>query len=298
MSRIHDALKQAEQDRVEHIPATGPAAEDAGRARPLAAVDLPLSGLHGSGPMTLEGWIAGCPAATWRPDPHTVLFANARSPQLGTEEFRTLRTHLSQMREKLPLQTILITSALPGEGKTFVAVNLAEAFVQQRGRRVLLIDCDLRLSRVHTLLGAVRSPGLSEFLQGDAELSEIIQRGSPDNLFLIPGGAGPSNPMELVGNGRLKGLLHRLAPLFDWIVLDSPPCVPLSDASLLADLSDGVLIVVQAGKTPFDMAQKGSRQFRDKRLLGVVLNQVSPQAAYSAYYYHAADDHHAAEGDR
>ena len=99
-----------------------------------------------------------------------------------------------------------------------------------------------------------------------------------------------SNPMELIGNGRLKGLLHRLAPLFDWIVIDSPPCVPLSDASVLADLCDGVLMVVLAGKTPFDMAQKGGQQFREKRLLGVVLNHVPPQASYSAHYYHAADD--------
>lgn len=302
MSRIHDALKKAEQDRAadlhpsldqdraEPITAVGPAVEHE-EARPVTAIKLTIPGLHGGGPMTLEGWVAACPAASWKPDPHTVLFANMGKPQLGLEEFRTLRTHLSQMREKLPLQTILITSALPAEGKTFVAVNLAEAFVQQRGRRVLLIDCDLRLSRVHTLLGAARSPGLSEFLQGDAEVSEIIQRGSPDNLFLIPGGAGASNPIELVGNGRLKGLLHRLAPLFDWIVMDSPPCVPLSDASLLADLSDGVLMVVRAGKTPFDMAQKGSRLFRDKRLLGVVLNQVDPQAAYSAYYYDANAQH-------
>ncbi|MGH9398242.1 MAG: CpsD/CapB family tyrosine-protein kinase [Terriglobia bacterium] len=309
MSRIHDALKKAEQDRsaslnppfeqnrAEHIPAAGPGSEDVGGVRPVAAIKLPLPGLQAGGPMTLEGWVAACPVAPWKPDPQTVLFSNPGVRQLGMEEFRTLRTHLSQMREKLPLQTILVTSALPGEGKTFVAVNLAQAFVQQRGRRVLLLDCDLRLSRAHALLGAARSPGLSEFLQGKAEVSEIIQRGTPDNLFLIPGGVGASNPTELVGNGRLKGLLHRLAPLFDWIVMDSPPCVPLSDASLLADLSDGVLMVVQSGKTPFDMAQKGSRQFRDKRLLGVVLNQVAPQTAYSAYYYHATAEH-SAEGNK
>lgn len=300
MSRIHDALKKAEQDRtagspldwsaVEPVPANKPAPEDE-RLRSVAAVTLPLPGMQGGGSISLENWISTCPASPWKPNPQTALFTNPGSRQLGVEEFRTLRTHLSQMREKLPLQTVLVTSALPGEGKTFVAVNLAQAFAQQKGKRVLLIDCDLRISRVHMELGAARSPGLSEFLQGQAEIPAILQRGDPDSLFLIPGGAGAASPMELLGGARLKGLLHRLAPLFDWIILDSPPCVPLSDASLLADVSDGVLMVVQCGKTPFDIAQKGSRQFRDKRLLGVVLNQVEPQAAYSAYYYYAGAQH-------
>lgn len=303
MSRIHDALKKAEQDRIgplhsepepaperpEPFLAPVPAA-GADRSTEVVRSDgagLPLRSLHEASPVTLEGWVTECPATPWNPDRKTVLFNDSEVRQLGMEEFRTLRTHLLQMRERMPLQTILITSVLPSEGKTFVTANLAQAFVQQRGRRVLLIDADLRLSRLHSLLGAAPVPGLSEFLRGEAEASSIIQRGTPENLFLIPSGRAASNPTELVGNGRLKNLLHRLAPLFDWIVVDSPPCVPLSDASLLADLCDGVLLVVRSGKTPFDIAQKGSQQFRDRRLLGVVLNQVAPQSAYSAYYYHA-----------
>ncbi|MGH9404128.1 MAG: CpsD/CapB family tyrosine-protein kinase [Terriglobia bacterium] len=303
MSRIHDALKKAEQDRAAGLhspaevgtmveptkhPASVPKEENGSEL--VASLRLPLSTLQGGTPVTLESWVSTCPSALWKPDPHSLLFADPASRQIGVEEFRTLRTHLAQMREKLPLQTILVTSALPSEGKTFIAANLAHVFVQQRGKRALLIDGDLRMSRLHAMLGTARSPGLSDFLRGKADISEIIQRGAPDNLFFIPGGQPVSNPMELIGNGRLKGLLHRLAPLFDWIVIDSPPCVPLSDANVLADLCDGVLMVVLAGKTPFDMAQKGGQQFRDKRLLGVVLNHVAPQASYSAHYYHAADD--------
>ncbi|MDE3179623.1 MAG: CpsD/CapB family tyrosine-protein kinase [Acidobacteriota bacterium] len=300
MSRIHEALKKAEQDRAAGVESTAeaspvtplpvPTVEESAGIDHAPPAKFPFSGLQSGVPGSLESWVSSCPVASWKPNPECVLFSNPVQRKLGTEEFRTLRTHLSQMREKLPLQTVLITSALPGEGKTFVAVNLAEAFVQQKGRRVLLMDCDLRLSRIHTLLGAARAPGLSEYLESKVEIPEIMQRGEPDNFYFIPGGKGSSNPMELIGNGRLKGLLHRLAPLFDWIVLDSPPCVPLSDASLLADFADGVLMVVQSGKTPFDMAQKGTRQFREKRLLGVVLNQVALQAAYSAYYYHASSD--------
>ncbi|MGH9355915.1 MAG: tyrosine-protein kinase family protein, partial [Terriglobia bacterium] len=100
-----------------------------------------------------------------------------------------------------------------------------------------------------------------------------------------------------LGNGRLKGLLHQAAPLFDWIVIDSPPCVPLSDASLLADLTDGVLMVVRSGKTPFDVAQKASQMFRERHLLGVVLNQVMPRDAYSAYYYRP-EEHIAKNGSK
>lgn len=308
MSRIHDALKKAEQERaaagavgvgaleeppepVETAKTVPPPALPEVETERSSSAMRPMPAFQGGTAVTLESWVSTCPTAPWKPDRETVLFADPGSRQIGAEEFRTLRTHLSQMREKLPLQTVLVTSALPAEGKTFVAANLAQVFVQQRGKRALLIDGDLRLSRLHAMLGTTCSPGLSDYLRGKAEVSEVIQRGTPDNLFFIPGGEPVTNPVELIGNGRLKGLLHRLAPLFDWIVIDSPPCVPLSDASVLADLCDGVLMVVLAGETPYDMAQKGGQQFREKRLLGVVLNHVSPQMSYSAhYYYGSADD--------
>jgi len=106
-------------------------------------------------------------------------------------------------------------------------------------------------------------------------------------LFFIGGGKVVSNPAELIGAGGLKSLIQSLAPVFDWIILDSPPSVPLTDACLLAEISDGVLVVVKAGETPYDIAQKGCQQFRNKHLLGVVLNRVAPTASYSAYYYTA-----------
>jgi protein-tyrosine kinase len=299
MSRIHDALKQAEQERAANLETETPTVQpepavagdgpgeharshDLSGARPLA-----LHAKYGSAATGVEGVLAACRTIPWNPDSHALLFSRAEQKPLGAEEFRTLRTRLTQMREKLPLQAILVTSALPGEGKTFVAANLAQSFAQQSGRRVLLLDGDLRLSRLHVLFGTSALPGLSDFLRGDVEISNILQRGCPENLFFVPGGKPPLDPIELLGNGKLKGLLHRLAPLFDWIVLDSPPCVPLSDASLLAELCDGVLMVVKAGKTPFDVAQKGRRQFEQRHLLGVVLNHVAPQTAYSAYYYQA-----------
>jgi capsular exopolysaccharide synthesis family protein len=295
MSRIHEALQKARQERATILRTPDP-------VESLPPRDLTLDGsavataVRGDPAMreesvvlTPEALEARCPQSSWSPDPGSVLFADPQDRTLGTEEFRSLRSRLYQIREreKQPLQTLLVASAMAGEGKTFVAVNLARAIVQQRGRRVLLIDTDLRLSRMHSLLGATQAPGVSEYLRGEADMFAVIQRGPQEGLFFIGGGKTPSNPAELIGSGRLKPLIQRLAPVFDWIILDSPPSVPLTDASLLAEISDGVLMVVKADETPYDIAQKGCQQFRDKHLVGVVLNRVAPGTSYSAYYYSA-----------
>jgi protein-tyrosine kinase len=202
----------------------------------------------------------------------------------GAEEFRKLRSHLELLREQQRLRTILLSSPLPQEGKTFACANLAQVIARQRERRVLVIDADLRLPRLHLSFGANLKPGLSDYLSGAADEFSIIQRGPITNLSFISGGELASNPSELIGNGRLKLLLQALGPAFDWIILDSPPAVPVSDARLLAELCEGVLLVVKAGSTPFDVAQKACQEFREKSLLGVILNRVEPTYAYSSYY--------------
>jgi len=108
-----------------------------------------------------------------------------------------------------------------------------------------------------------------------------------ENLFFIPAGRNVSTPAELVANGRLKILLQRVEPLFDWIIMDSPPAVPISDASLLANFCDGVLMVVRSNATPFDVAKKARQEFQGKTLIGVVLNGVNVDSSYSRYYYSA-----------
>jgi capsular exopolysaccharide synthesis family protein len=203
----------------------------------------------------------------------------------GTEEFRTLRSRLYQMREKQPLKKILVTSSLPKEGKSFVAANLAQALAWQQGRRVLLVDGDLRASRLHLALGSRSTPGLSEYLQGEVDELGAMQRGVMENLFFIPAGRSAANPGELIANGSLKILLSRMEGLFDWIILDSPPAVPVSDAGLMANACDGVLMVVRSNATPSDMALKARAEFVDRLLLGVVLNGAkSGSAAYGKYY--------------
>ncbi len=306
MSRIHEALKKAEQERaasqggpaqpdysaaVSASPPVKPMAEES----PLDAVKehpsnggFPLSSAMPSfaSPFNLDGLMSRCTQRTWAPDGATMLFFNGDDSARGTEEFRTLRSRLYSVREKMELKTILVTSALPKEGKSFTAANLAQVLARQHGRRVLLIDADLRGPRLHLMLGTTSSPGLADYLQGGNDEFSIVQRGAMENLFFIPSGQEISDPAELVANGRLKTLLQRVEPLFDWIIVDSPPAVPVSDSSVLAKACDGVLMVVRSNATPVDMARRARQEFPDGALVGVVLNgAIADALPYTRYYY-------------
>ena len=136
------------------------------------------------------------------------------------------------------------------------------------------------------MLGAPSSPGLTDYLLGDADECAIIQQGLQPNLFLIAAGRAVSNHSDLLLSKKMKHLLNYLTPIFDWVIMDSPPTLPVHDASVLADLADGVLLVVQAGSTAVDDARKAAEEFRNKNLLGVVLNQVEKSDAYIAPDYH------------
>ncbi len=131
-----------------------------------------------SSPFTLDTLLARCTQCEWKPDAKTMLFFNQEENALGAEQFRTLRSRLYQMREKTSLKRILVTSALPQEGKSFVSANLAQVLVRQHGRRVLLIDGDLRVARLHSALGTTSSPGLADYLLGESDEFSIMQRGS------------------------------------------------------------------------------------------------------------------------
>jgi protein-tyrosine kinase len=201
------------------------------------------------------------------------------------ERFRTLRSRLYQVAGTRTLRRVLITSSLPAEGKTFVATNLVRSIIRQADRRVLLIDADLRAPRLHAGRGAPSSPGLSDYLRGEANEYAIVQNSVANNLCFIPCGSKASNPSELLLSDRMGILLDCVTPAFDWVILDSPPALPVHDASSLADLCDGVLFVVRAGETNHEAAKKAALEFREKNLLGVVLNQVENCEAQGGYYY-------------
>ena len=307
MSRIHEALKKAEQERAASQAASGQpnfpasiaaeppvaAGTEAPAAMPAAAESASRVPFHPAMPsfansLGLDAMLARCQQLQWQPDKKTMLFFNGDDSARGTEEFRTLRSRLYHTREKMTLKKILVTSALPKEGKSFTAANLAQVMVKQHGRRVLLIDADLRGPRLHAMLGTTSSPGLTDYLLGGGDEFSIMQRGPMENLFFIPSGHQISEPAELVANGRLKFLLQRVEPLFDWIVIDSPPAVPVSDAGVLAKVCDGVLMVVRSNATPIEMARRAREEFPDEALVGVVLNGTDKEATpYSRYYYEA-----------
>ena len=299
MSRIHEALKKAAQEKSTELatglePRVGEIADEIWRSvtgEPDVARSAAPSRVIAAGNQAVllryEELVKRCAHPEWRLDPLNSVFQNPNKGHTGSERFRTLRSRLSQIAGTRTLRRLLVTSSVAAEGKTFVASNLAQSIVRQPERRVLLIDADLRSSMLHMAFGAPSRPGLTEYLRGEADEHAVIQKGMEENLCLIPGGSAVSNPSELLLSEKMKRLLDLITSMFDWIIIDSPPALPVHDASILADLTDGVLLVLQAGSTDVDIAEKAAAEFQGKNLLGVVLNQVERSDSYGAYYYSA-----------
>ncbi len=298
MSKIYEALKRARGERAQESPAAGQHPQPEAQVLPAPKEVLATPLMEGSRPdprsshagisgqyLRFDDLLKQCAEPVWQPDPTTIVFSECHVPHEGAEQFRTLRARLYQMRDVSPVKKVLITSAVAGEGKTFVATNLAQAIARERDRKVLLIDGDLRSARLHLPLGAPVSPGLSEYLRDEASEADIIQHGQEGNLCFIAAGDGVgSNASELLSNGRLPKLLHRVAPLFDWVIVDSPPCLPVADASVLAGFVDGVLLVVRANSTPSATAQKARQELKKRNVIGVVLNAAEEGGPYGYYY--------------
>ena len=293
MSRIHDALRKAAKEKPSQVLVgerldVGPVGVDipqsilsAGQVAEQARSTRPSEAGHF---LRFDDLIQWCARPEWKPDAGYNLFPRADdNAKIGTERFRTLRSRLYQLAAARPLRRVLVTSSVPGEGKTFVATNLAQSIVRQPDKRVLMIDADLRAPRLHIALGAPIGPGLTDYLRGEADEYGVIQHGSDANLCFLPSGRPVSNPSELLSSARMKKLLDLVTPVFDWVILDSPPALPIHDANILADLCDGALFVVRAGETRYETAEKGVLEFRGKNLLGVVLNQVDRNEGYGGY---------------
>lgn len=304
MSRIHEALKKAAEERAAQLT-TG---VEAGVEEATAELKLPVilepemvrptpsprvtSPGKQDARFSYEELVKQCAHQEWRLDPVNCVFLNSKRGEGGPERFRTLRSRLYKIASTRKLKSVLITSGVAAEGKTFVASNLAQSIIQQPELRVLLIDADLRSSRLHLMFGAPNGPGLSDYLRGEADEYTVIQKGFNENLFLIPGGSLVSNPSELLLSERMKELLRLVTPVFDWIIIDSPPTLPVHDASILADIVDGVLFVIRAGSTDAEIAERTAAEFQGKNLLGVVLNQVQKSDSYGDEYqnYYAERD--------
>jgi len=191
------------------------------------------------------------------------------------EAYRALRTNILRVTQDKSIKAILITSANHYEGKTTTAINLALAMSDVPQFRMLLIDSDLRYPTIHSRLGLMQSPGLTEILEGNVDLDSGMINTEKENLKVITSGNLLSYPAELLESEKLKDLINVLKSRFDLILVDSPPVVPYSDASVLSSRVDGVLLVVQSGKTRQEDLQQVYATLRDNQanVLGVVLNK-------------------------
>jgi capsular exopolysaccharide synthesis family protein len=207
------------------------------------------------------------------------------------ESARIVRSNLMLAAAEAPLRSVLITSADPAEGKSLCAFNIATVMAFD-GKRVILIDCDLRRPTQHRLANVPLEPGFSNVLSGEATLEEALIPTSVANLTLLPGGTLPTNPPELLGSPAGRSLIEGLKDRCDIVVIDSPPVLSLTDAQVLSSLADGVVLVVAADSTPKPHVQRAQAMLRHigGRLLGVILNKVQPhqnghdQDVYNQYY--------------
>ncbi|MCL2660127.1 MAG: CpsD/CapB family tyrosine-protein kinase [Acidobacteriaceae bacterium] len=214
---------------------------------------------------------------------------------LAVEQFRSLRSRLFELRDIKPLKTILITSGMPQEGKSFVAVNLAISLARHKSSKVLLIDGDMRRYTLHEVLGCECAPGLAEYLAGENSLMDVVQKpaiaedeigpvATLANITFISGGRGGDRSADLSGNPRFRELIQTVSRYYDWIIIDSSPVLPVSDAVNLARSSDGVLLVARSGVTKYDIAQRAQSEMKASNILGFVLNASDGSPAVNSYY--------------
>lgn len=223
--------------------------------------------------------------ATLSIDPTVVALTDPASAE--AEAFRIIRANLHFSGLTHRLRSVLVTSALPSEGKTLVATNLA-AVCAGTGQKVLLLDGDLRLPSVQRSFGVDPLPGLAGVLTGEVPLEDALV-GVMETLAVCPAGMPPANPAELLGSTRLPQLLDDATRLADLVIIDGPPVLPVADAALWAGAADGVILVVTAGRTraPLVIRALAALQRARARVLGVVLDRAGPSGAdarYAVYY--------------
>jgi protein-tyrosine kinase len=328
MSKIYEALRQAELDRkarpkspdepssptVQALLETPPAPFPAGNIA-IVPQPLPTVGNNGSAsaaqpeavfiPVKIDEIAAaattdapafdltGIRSCTWKPSLHQLPALEERGSTV--EQFRSLRSRMYEFRDLNVLKSIMVSSGLPQEGKSFVAANLAISFARHKAGRVLLIDGDMRRASQHKLFGTSESPGLTEYLAGKSTLSEVMQRPKPSepghplpaglaSLTFIPGGAEHDKAADLSGNHRFERLIESVAPYFDWIVVDSSPVNLVSDGVNLARACDAVLLIARGGVTRFETAKRAKAELKASKILGFVLNAVVNPTVAAGYY--------------
>lgn len=268
MNRIQNILDKAERDgsvrRVRTMPETSSAtalAFDAERAMPPAMEPhTPLVNPPVVGPRVVRGAF----------DRRLVVAHAAGSP--AAEQYRSIRTRITQSDHGSAVNVVLLTSPGRGEGKSLTAANLALTMGQDVQTRVCVVDANLRQPRLHGLFGVPDAPGLGDVLAGRATLADALVQFEDQTLVLLPAGQHPSQSAALLGTAAMRGIIETLRTQFDRVIIDAPAAGPLADVGILAPLVDGILMVVQAGVTTKPAIQEAVSTLPSEKFLGVVLN--------------------------
>lgn len=310
MSKVHEALRRAELAGTLQAPANPPPVPRPG-SRGLASAGTapampPGNPVYRSADVaarampSMKDVLALVQEVPFQPLADAHLLDASRPSEAPAEEFRSLRTRLNHLQSLTPIHNIVVTSPSPAEGKSFTAVNLALAEAQLSGNMTLLADFDFRRPIVHSMFQVDRSPGITDYLMGKAELHEVIKKIAGTNLYIMPAGEAVLNPLELLNLEEVKVLFECLPTAFNWVILDTPPLLFAADANLLSTLCHGTVLVVRIGTTTIDSVTRAMQSLCENNVLGIAVNGARRGELYSKYtyyhsYYYAAENARAEE---
>jgi len=218
--------------------------------------------------------------------PRVDIFAVGKEDRLFHEKFKGLRATVEQKADLHQMRLLGITSSIANEGKTVTCAHLGRSLASTGRKKVLLVDVDIRKADLTHGMGERRTPGLTEYLLGGATLQQIIHSTRVPNLSLIASGIEVNSPADLLAGDRFKSFLKEIRPMYDMILLDTPPVLPVADTPTIRDLTEGFLFVYRVGFTPYAMLRQAMEELGEKNVLGAVLNgvEVASDSYYRKYY--------------
>jgi capsular exopolysaccharide synthesis family protein len=287
MAKVYDALRRAEEQRRERAgqsnkEVAAPLTWEPPARTPKVPRGEAKSSLWGR----VRGWLPGKPVDDGAGDVNKRRIALLQPDSYVAEQFRTLRARIDSMAAERPITSIAIASAMPGEGKSTAAINMAIVTAMQIDTKVCLVDCDMRKPKIHRSLLIQPEVGLAEVLAGEASVEEALTP-VPDLDLKVLGVRGlPKNPSELLATNRMREVIQELSERFDRVIVDTPAALQMPDAKVVSGMCDGILLVVRADMTTQDQLEDTLEFLDRRRVLGLVLNGVrAPQGRYSYYPY-------------
>ncbi len=281
MAKHYEALQRAEAERRRKV---------VGEPAPMAPTEWDTT--PATAPVRDAGFLARVFSGK-RANPPTVETATEvnkrritmlQPESFASEQFRTLRGRIDSLATQQLIKTVAVVSANPDEGKSTASINLAIVTSMSVGRKVLLVDCDLRRPKIHSSLGLEPVVGLGEVLTGEASVEDAIMRADGISLDVLPVRSRPSNPSELLASDAMKEMIEKVSGLYDQVIFDTPACLGLPDAKTITELSDGIVLVVRAATTPKQDIETVLEILDQRRVLGLLLNGVVPGSSPGGPY--------------